>query len=172
MENNKFLKIIQCSPVCTGSTLLVNILYGLISHNQEICVRDINIEINNKYKIIKTHELNIDKWIEKYNNYFNLLFICSERDNNIIDIKYKSYNNVIIFNYTELLETTENSLENIIDNIINKIKNKIDIYLDKNNALNRIIGMNKTYELIKDKPFDYIDDFYQIHGSHKGRYKK
>ena len=27
--------------------------------------------------------------------------------------------------------------------------------------------MNERYKIIKDKPFEYVDKYYQIHGHHK-----
>ena len=64
-------------------------------------------------------------------------------------------------------------IKEIIDNIYNKLYSILPLYigckLNKNNALNRIINMNKRYEEIKDLPFTYIDPFYELHGSHKNR---
>ena len=33
----------------------------------------------------------------------------------------------------------------------------------------RIVAMNSLYEKIKDKPFTYYEEFYNLHGSHRGR---
>ena len=45
------------------------------------------------------------------------------------------------------------------------------IYIRKNvsinNAINRINNMNKRYKEIKDKSFDFVDKYYQLHGSHR-----
>jgi hypothetical protein len=45
------------------------------------------------------------------------------------------------------------------------------IVLDKSTCIQRINAMNVRYEEIKHKPFTYIDDFYEIHGSHRNRPK-
>lgn len=109
--------------------------------------------------------------IKKYNEKYNLFFICSERkDKNLfIDDKYKSYDNVVVFDFNELNESETNTIPKIIENIYNKLKNVLTIELNIENSINRIILMNKRYEEIKQQPFSYIDDFYEIHGSHRNR---
>ena len=39
-----------------------------------------------------------------------------------------------------------------------------------NNTIKRIEAMNKICEEAKDKPFEYCDEFYHIHGHHRGRW--
>ena len=57
----------------------------------------------------------------------------------------------------------------MVENIYNKINKMLKIELSIEGGINRIIAMNKRYEEIKDKPFDYIDDFFEIHGHHRNR---
>ena len=172
--------IIQCSPPHTGSTVLVNILYGLIHYNNPVIYINFNNKpgygiINNLLKndnicIIKTHICNIDRLINHLNNY-NLYFICSERDEKIINKKYLSYNNVLVLNYNELLEANSNSVRNIVENVSSKLISFLPshINLDNEKAIQRINDMNNTYNLIKDKPFSYVNKFYHLHGSHRDR---
>ena len=60
-----------------------------------------------------------------------------------------------------------------IDNIYNRISHLFSnhgfIKFNKKTALNRIINMNKKYEEIKNKPFSYVDPFFEIHGSHRNK---
>jgi hypothetical protein len=169
--------IFQTSPPHTGSTVLVNALYGLIpeltskkiigtwSENFEQCFSNI--------LLIKTHELNIDDLILKYGEKYKLYFICSERKeyNYLIENKYKTYDNVIIFDYGELNETESNSVKNIIENIYKKIQPILNIPLNIESGVKRIIQMNRRYNEIKNFPFKYVDKFFEIHGSHRNRSK-
>ena len=101
--------IVQQSPPHTASTVLVNILYGLIPSlkNKPIDFREFKNEnyppliiTTNDITVIKTHTVNdFDKFMAKYSSNYKIYFICSERKerNIFIDDKYKSYNNVILF---------------------------------------------------------------------------
>lgn len=188
--------IIQYSPGRTGSTVLTNALYGLIPSlsNKNILFNSsnnilnldklLNLEKLNLDKllsldydifVIKSHTTNtIDDYITKYNNDYKLFFICSERAelNLLIDEKYKLYDNVIVFSFDELNESSTNTVPMIVENIYHKINNKLNIELNIENGINRIIEMNKLYEEIKDKDFAYFDKFYHLHGSHRNRNKK
>jgi hypothetical protein len=171
--------IIQTSPLHTASTFLVNAIYGIIPElfDKRIIFNEAsNSNINESFfgNIIafKSHNLNIDEMINKYQKKYKLFFICSERRerNYRMDNKYKSYNNVVMFDFNELNETVDNPLSQIVDNIYNKLKNVlVDVDLDKSKCMGRLIGMNKKYEEIKHKSFDYVDDFYELHGSHRNR---
>jgi len=170
------LLIIQTSPEHTASTLLVNAIYGLIPElfNKKI----IGTWHNNFEKyfeniiVIKNHNTNIDELIKKYDKNYKLVFICSERREKkyLIDNKYKMYNNVVVFDFNELNETNNNTLIQIVDNIYNKVKKVLpNIELNTQKCLERIQLMNIRYEEIKNKPFTHIDDFFEIHGSHRNR---
>lgn len=170
------LLIIQTSPKHTASTLLVNAIYGLIPElfNKKIIgIWDYDFESYFENIIcIKNHHTNIDELMNLYNKKYKLMFICSERQdlNLFIDEKYKTYNNVVVFDFNELNETSDNSLTNIVDNIYNKFKHILsDVELDKTKCIERIKLMNIRYEEIKNKPFSHIDVFFQIHGSHRNR---
>ena len=77
--------------------------------------------------------------------------------------------------YEELLETKDNSLEKISKNVYAKLKEVLpEEFMIQNrektsiqNGINRITNMNDRYTKIKDKPFEYVDKYYQIHGHHK-----
>jgi hypothetical protein len=177
---SKKLLIIQTSPMHTASTFLVNAIYGIIPElfdKKIIGPWDNNFEkkLENYFKniiAIKDHNTNIDELINKYARKYKLLFICSERKekNYTIDVKYKSYNNVVIFDFDELNETTDNTLIKIIDNLYSKLQNVLpNVALDKSKCIERVQLMNRRYEEIKNKPFSYIDDFFEIHGSHRNR---
>ena len=165
--------IIQYSPEHTASTLLVNALYGLIPSlsNKPIVYNDFRLNANAPVQVIKTHNSNLDAFISRYSNLYKVFFICSEREerNLLVNSKYKSYDNVVVFPYSELNETDTNTLPNIINNIANKIRDLLNIELDVESGINRITLMNSLYESIKEKPFTFYDRFYHIHGSHRNR---
>lgn len=151
---------------------------------------------------VKNHDINIDGLINKYNTFrpteapshspscepsvlplaspsnntaYKVVFICSERKDKgyLIDEKYKTYDNVAIFDFNELNETTTNTLIEIVDNIYNKVTKILpDMELDTKKCIERIQLMNNRYEEIKDLPFSYIDGFFEIHGSHRNRKNK
>ena len=183
--------IIQTSPCHTASTFLINALYGLIpelNNTKIIGFWNENHEDDETYNfekyfndiiVIKCHNINIDNLISKYSNY-KLYFVCSERkdteNTEVIDTKYKLYNNVVVFDFNELNETDDNTIPKIIQNIYNKIQGlnintdtNTNIDLNIESGINRITLMNKRYQEIKHLPFSYIDDFYEIHGSHRNR---
>jgi hypothetical protein len=183
--------IFQTSPKDTASTFLTNAIYGLIpelSNKKIITIKTQNIIKTQNFEdyfdqliVVKCHK-EIDELIEKYKTEYELYFICSERKeiNCFIDEKYRDYKNVVIFDFKELNETETNTIPIIIENISNKLNQTIiqDINIELNIELNvkkgieRIHSMNQRYEEIKHLPFTYIDDFYQIHGSHRNRSSK
>ena len=68
-------------------------------------------------------------------------------------------------------DTTQLRYESLLVDLYAKLKNLLpsDVKLDKESAINRINKMNLRYEEIKDKGFDYVDEFYGLHGSHRNR---
>jgi hypothetical protein len=172
--NNRKIKIFQTSPPHTGSTVLVNYIYGLFCPKESV-----NDKTKPNFWIKKSHDLNLDKIMQE-NAEFECYFIMSERNDakvhNLIKQKYRKYSNVLIFKYDEIKDTTNDILlPKITNNVFNKIKHFLPDELIthddicKKNMQKRIKDMNKKYEEIKDKPFSYFDTFYHIHGSHKNR---
>jgi hypothetical protein len=190
----KKIVLIQLSPPHTGSTVLVNILYGLLFYDKKVkydneffdllendkISKENKITFDNQYlsediNIIKTHCLNIDiinKYFNKKGNY-NVYYICSERDDKKIDAKYYDNKNVLIINYDDLLEAEDLTIEMIVKNVksklINNIKQLTNINMDETDAVNRIKNMNSLYEYIKTRPFTYCSPFFHLHGSHRNR---
>lgn len=172
------IKIIQSSRPQTGSTLLLNLIHGFISPQEEIhwCTETL-IE---KFLITKTHNINITQLENKYPQY-KLFFIMSERNDSKIVSKinneYKKKSNVLVINYDKLLETNNNSIKNIVDYIFNEFNNFIpkelkpnkDDNLIKDDMEKRVKIVNETVKLMKDKPFSEWDNFTGIHGSHRNR---
>tara|TARA_B110001469_G_C9505582_1_gene252233 strand:- start:274 stop:507 length:234 start_codon:yes stop_codon:yes gene_type:complete len=76
-----------------------------------------------------------------------------------------------VFDFNDLNATKHNSLTKIINDIYTKVKSVLpmDIKLNKTTCIKRIKHMNEKYIEIKSKPFSYIDPFFEIHGSHRGR---
>lgn len=168
--------IIQTSPQHTASTFLVNAIYGMIPElfDKKI-IGSWTPNFQNYFNdiiAVKSHNTNIDELILEYGKKYNLIFIYSERKekNKFIDKKYKSYDNVIVFDFNELNETEDYGLEEIVKNIYKKIENPLkNIKLDTGKCFERLNLMNIRYEEIKHFDFNYIDDFFEIHGSHRNR---
>ena len=184
-NTNKKIVIIQTSPQHTASTLLVNALHGIIEEVKDRPIRciwdhdkfDYMQSHGTNITVVKAHDIDIDKLIRLYSNEYELFFVCSVREEKglILDKKYASYGNVAIFQYEELNEMPENTIPMIIDRIYNRLdtwlssRNYTPIRLNKATGIERVMHMNKVYDEIKDKPFTYIDPFFSIHGSHRGR---
>lgn len=173
----KPLRIIQCSNPGSGSTVLANALMGFFQPYENLTWMGkpyYNSDLINNNIIIKTHHKRLDDWIEKYNETYDLYFIISDREDYDWN-KYYEYKNVLFINYNELLENKSNSIDNICNNIFSKCENflpqnymiNIRKYISIQNSINRIANMNQRYNEIKNKPFDFVDKYYQLHGSHR-----
>lgn len=149
----KEIKVIQASKPHTGSTLLTNLIYGLLCPEDLIYFSDTNCE----KLVTKSDNLDINSWEENFSEY-ELYFICSirkdEKINVDIDEKYKSKNNVLVIDYSRLNEiNSTNNVDYIFDLLINFLPKSIipqekDLKL---NMINRFNLMNQTYESIKHK---------------------
>ena len=149
-------KIIQSSYGGTGSTLLINLIYGFLEPQKPVKFRGYPDVKDNK--IIKFHEPNFDKLIKNLKNY-KIFIIASER-NKKYEEKYYNRNNILIIKYCEILETEKNSLENICNNMYEKLSlflpKELQLNTTKqeilNNMINRIKKMNETVEIYKSCP--------------------
>ena len=191
-KKNKKIIIFQLSPTHTGSTVLVNILHGLLCYDKNINYDFdfLNLQqsgkisknqwnkfekdyLSNNINIIKTHNLSIDKISNTFSKNYDVYFVCSEREQNIINPKYHLYKNVIVFNYDELLESSTNNIEQIVNHVANNIQNilpqEVCILFNRRDAIYRIRNMNNIYYYIKDRPFSYFSLFYHLHGSHRNQ---
>ena len=173
--NDKPIVIIQTGHMRTGTTLLVNLLYGFMIPEEEIrCLWETHHEIqlfHDKCNIYKSHCLDIEGFIQQHQEKYNVFFVCTERDDKIINEHHKKRQNVVVFDYNEILETEAYPTDKIIENAYNKIRELLpqSISLDKETCKTRIEKMNETYKEIEDKDFSYIDEFFQLHGRHRSR---
>jgi len=172
--NEKPIVIIQTGHMRTGTTLLVNLLYGFMSPDEKIhCLWEPDHDIHpfHTYNIYKSHNLNIDGFIKHHSETHNLFFVCTERDNKKINQKYKKYGNVLVFDYNEILETDSYNMNQIIDNVYDKLREFFpnSVTLDKETCIKRIEKMNEKYAKIENMDFSYVDDFFQLHGRHRNR---
>jgi hypothetical protein len=172
---NKMTIIFQVGHRDTGTTLLTNLLYGFISPREKVRFYDIKsnsaLPIYNHVNIFKSHHTNLHEIIARYGKKYNLYFVCTERDYKKINNRYKALPNVVIVDYNEILETATNTIENITNVVYDKLIKVLppSIRLNKETATERIKKMNKLYEIIKSKSFDYTDPFYHLHGHHRNR---
>jgi hypothetical protein len=180
MEN---VIIFQSSPARTASTVLINALYGIIPETQKTCiVGQWNMRRNRprfkNVQVLKSHDIDLDRLTEAFGKDHRIYFVCSERKalGIHIDEKYKSRKNVCCFDFDELNETESNPLNTIVQTICDRVSNMMqsaddaclgELYVK--GGVERLTAMNKRYEEIKHLPFTHIDDFYEIHGSHRDR---
>ena len=180
-------RIIQSSYTGTGSTVLVNILHGILCHDEPIHIDDSNLNrvamLGSKklrdlpHLITKAHRSDFDLIIEGYTEKYDLYFVVSERDKPYEEHYYK-YDNILFIKYDILLESGKNPLHKIAKNIYGELRSFLPpkIFPDieekciLDNAVKRIKNMNELYEKIKHKPYGYHDKFYHIHGNHRGRH--
>jgi len=172
--SEKPIVIIQTGHMRTGTTLLVNLLYGFMTPNEKIhCLWEPDHPIRpfHKYNIYKSHSLNIDGYIKHHSEECDMFFVCTERDNKKIPEKYKNNNNVLIFDYNEILETESYTMDQIINATYNKLRGFLPehVLLNKDTCKTRIDKMNEKYTEIENKDFSYVNDFFQLHGRHRNR---
>lgn len=119
------------------------------------------------FMVLKTHEVNLDIITDQFSDH-NLFFVCSERRSigHQFDAKYRDWSNVAIFDYTDLT----GPLIDIVDNIYGRLEPMmLSVPLSPWLGYERAEAMNARYAEIAHLPFSYVDSFYQIHGSHRGR---
>lgn len=190
-------RVIQASPPRTGSTVVTNLIYGLLEPGSAVNFVGRRLPVDERKKlyeselISKTH---IDgRWSAEHPREWSqdidsitqdledcdLYFVVSERNcgkvKELISKKYRKYKNVLIFDYSELLETEDTPLEEICENAETKLTNFLPQSILQqaqggyDQMYKRMIAMNDTYEKIKHEPFSYCDEFYHLHGSHRNR---
>ena len=178
---NKPIRIIQTAAAHSGSTVLSNILMAYFQPYESLAFmgkHTYSEDFLEKNIVVKSHDKNLDDWINRFGHKYNLYFIISDRDDYDWS-DYYHYENTLFIKYKEILETKENSLENISKNIYTKVKELLpEEFMLQNrekisiqNGVNRIKNMNERYEKIKTKPFQFVDKYYQIHGHHKNNRK-
>ena len=177
----KPIRIIQVSHPGSGSTVLSNLLMAFFQPYENVIFMGKHFykeELVHNNIVIKTHDKLIEEWNKKYENIYDLYYIISDRHDYDWDT-YRNNKKFLFITYEELLENDKNPIEQISINVFNKVNNFLPkeymIYNRKNisiqNGINRINNMNKRYAEIKDKPFEFVDKYYQIHGSHRNRKK-
>jgi len=163
------VKIIQASTAHTGSTVLANCLTEMFDKGK--AVRCGVSSLSDKNIVTKTHNVDFEFWSEKYKNEDLFFFVTHRENHKKIDKHYMSWDNVVIFQYEEILETESWSVLSICTNIYNKVLSVIENINPESikDMEARILEMNRIYDQIKDKPFKYYDEYFHIHGSHRGR---
>ena len=173
--NQKPIVIIQTGHMRTGTTLLVNLLYGFLLPEEKIrCLWETHHNItpfHDKCNIYKSHCLDFDGFMQNHREKYNVFFVCTERDQKKINEKVKRMSNVLVFDYNEILETEEYFMDEIIENVYQKLQEFLpkSITLDKETCRQRIEKMNEKYAEIENMDFSHVDDFFQLHGRHRNR---
>lgn len=170
--NNKPLVIVSACPHRTGSTLLYNAICGLINPEQPIIYTKAPVDSGySDLSVIKTHSLNTARWLAVLRKY-DVYFICAERlsKKRRFPEKYKT-DNMLIVEYTDLLETPEYTIRDIAGylgtNIRALLPKRVNVNVDT--CEERITKMNEMVRRLDGKPFKVWDKFYGIHGNHRHR---
>lgn len=177
------MKIITSTLPRVGSTLISNINTGLfepdnsimwcgqLKDNQHIIFR----EERSTFKYHSPPE-DIEKFYssEQYKDVY-CVNICRDgqvRTQNISSDKY------IVLEYENLLyesihcDNTTNTLDDVLEYVVDRYMAMFGLNITTEmvwNAKQRVLDMDDTYDRIKNKPFAHINNFYHIHGSHRGR---
>jgi len=165
------IRIVQSSFKGTGSTVLVNILYGIFCNkNASVIQGNFDWKPNKNINVIKTHRTNFRKWVKNTPLKFFTYVITSDRDGYKQILPNKKRKRLVRIPYNVLVTGDE---QNIARNVYNILRKKILNLPDEETAVKnsgeRLKNMNERYLQIKDKNFHFIDPKYQIHGSHRAR---
>ncbi|MDA7436132.1 FkbM family methyltransferase [Synechococcus sp. AH-601-B19] len=172
--------IIIASEKRTGSTLLANIVAGLISKDQPIpftarfSPKSIPQSLVESYPLIKTHELSLKAWENRLKPIKrDCVFIIPFRGiNNLEQLNKDLSSKILLCDYNEF--TSEGQLLIFfVEKMLKFLKEHGATQGNKElikNSINRVVDMNYTNKYIEDKPFDYIDVFYQVHGGHRKKW--
>ena len=166
---------VQASPTGTGSTVLVNLIHGILAPDEGI-VWTVNASQADSL-IVKTHNMNFRRW-ERSNWRKDVYSVVSERrPDRLLDRTDSVHHKVLIVDFDTLNETPDHSLQDIAADFVTRLRAflparafpDLDDAALTARAVSRIKAMNEVYARISDQPFSVVDPFYHIHGSHRGR---
>jgi len=172
------LRIVQSSYPGTGSTIVANLIHGILAPDEPIHWN--TARLIDDCLITKTHETDLDALIARYPN-FDLYFIDTGREGyEKFDKKYRQYERVLFIDYNEILETNTNTIKKIVEQFHEKLRSFLppDTYPPvserevRASAVARIEKMNAVVAKLSDMPFSECDPFFHIHGSHRNRREK
>lgn len=175
------IKLLQLSDFRTGSTVLVNLLYGLFAPEQAVQTYDGVIEhlepVLAQADIVKTHELlKIDAMRTAARAWgYQPYFVCSERRGRglVFPPEFSRRPEVCVFDYAVLNETPQYALPQIVAHVAERLRKFLPEpaaqRMDPAAGLARLEAMNRRYAEIADEPFAYFDPFFHLHGHHRNR---
>ena len=169
--------IIIASEKRTGSTLLANIVAGLISKDQPIpftarfSPKSIPQSLIESYPLIKTHNLRLKAWEKRLKPIKrDCVFIIPFRgENNIEQLNNDLSLKILFCDFDEFTREGE-SLKHFIEKMLNFLRSHGVVKGGKElvkDSINRVVDMNYTNAYIEKLPFNYVDVFYQVHGGHR-----
>ena len=169
----------------TGSTLVVNIILGFFEPDQPVVgITKYHQQLIKEHKFRQVFDNFSSRMVLKAHfmemfDYIDTKYITTHRSNKPMSNKIYNRDNIVVLEYSELLYKSEynphsnKSVERVINYVANEIENKfLDIKItehQRKSSHERVLNMDKMYESIKHKPFQYFDPFYHIHGSHRNR---
>jgi hypothetical protein len=164
--------IVQASFPRSASTLLVNILYGLIVglEDQAVIWNDFRNyygpAITASVTVFKTHETNLADLDFLLSKKYNTFFVCSERGRTFDD-RSRSLSNVAVLDYNDLNNVPVPEVCERVHAVVSDMVPAMPLSIP--NCIGRVEAMNRRSEEIADLPFSFVDPFYQLHGHHRLR---
>lgn len=167
------------TPTQAGSTLLVNIVYGLFLPDSPVDYIGQGDElppVSKSMNIYKSHMMVMYE--------FDGFKIGIERPSleKYIPDRYKNMKDSLVFQYNEILYNSKytpdikTTLDDVVQMVADRICETFNITISKtqiSNSIQRIREMDAVYKKMKDIPFKrkYINEFFHIHGGHRQRKK-
>lgn len=166
------MRIIQFSPIRTGSTLIYNILKEIMGENVEKLHHFSNkkqlkyiVTIRHPYNSIISSILRYEKEINEKILYQSINEYLKNGGNDILNHNLNNFDNILLLRY----ENFNNNIDYIIDNICNFFNVKINE--DKKNKIKNNYNKKSVNEKIKQfKHFGQYCKKTHLHGLHISKY--
>lgn len=176
-------RILLTTPTRTASTVLANVILGLIHHHYPLfyhhdpSVRLATYDLFRDNILIKTHDTNVDEILRLSPQYkITIITVIRNKDMNIAYCNMsQKYPNVLTFDFNEVNEKSFKKTKDYVCNITTKLKEHLPTELTQilniNQAVLRVKKLNLTYQALKfnTREFEtgFPEPFFRFNGSHK-----
>lgn len=164
------MKFVQISRVGTGSTVLVNVLHGLVAPHDPVRYVEQPVALG-PGQVCKTHCQDYSGWCQR--NPTDVAFVTSERPGfarNVAAFRRDPRTCVVL--YADLLETPTHRCVDIVRAVAARLTCAYGLPFGPEaieRAVARLRAMNRVQAQLAAQPFTCVDAFYAVHGSHRGR---
>jgi hypothetical protein len=189
--------IFQISKPHTGSTLMTNLLIGLVSHdptNEHVVFLEKEARILsyrgkiyrgsdcNVTVVTKTHQTKVDRLTKLFASQFDRLYFVAVnrgKKKSVSDRYCRNYTNVLCFEYGDTVYNSTSPDEeasnraNVVHRVRKALQDKFEYfagyYLDETAAVKRLEEMDTVVEEYKQYDFTRVNHKFEIHGGHRNR---